>query len=320
MTEPTNPTPCRACPTDPPTDRNAPVLSANSLPPNTVPPNLANVLSLVQILLTYGRHLADTFARRSTARGFHLIARHFGTSRLAVILAHIRRGILRAAALERVLLDRAATGRDLTIPPVRARRPRRAPEPTPPDAAANPPEPKPAPKHAPRPAWRDHWLHSADDPLDPRHLPSFEELVKQARRDPIGRTLGKIKADLGIAPALCLAPFWNGLFMAMLRYDGSPGTYDVHRWRREQQFEQEQDRRPTMDLSWPPLQTGGGRGHIIQALGFFIGQDPVEPPIIATAAKAPQAPALSAASAQPPRQTARVKPSAPRAAPATGPP
>ena len=81
-----------------------------------LPPNLAAVLAVVQILLAYGRHLAETFPRRSAAPGFHLIAKAFGTSRAAFILAHIRRGILRAAALERLLLARAARGRDLTLP------------------------------------------------------------------------------------------------------------------------------------------------------------------------------------------------------------
>ncbi|HUB43382.1 MAG TPA: hypothetical protein VMB73_28540, partial [Acetobacteraceae bacterium] len=70
-------------------------------------PNLSVVLRVVTILLTYGRHLADTFDRRSASAGFHLIARHFGTSNTGVILAHIRRGILRAAALHHVLLKRA---------------------------------------------------------------------------------------------------------------------------------------------------------------------------------------------------------------------
>ncbi|HUB49541.1 MAG TPA: hypothetical protein VMB73_31600, partial [Acetobacteraceae bacterium] len=86
----------QASPTDPVQDRNAAAL-----------PNLAIVLRVVTILLTYGRHLAETFDRRAASAGFHLIARHFGTSNTAVILAHIRRGILRAAALHHVLLKRA---------------------------------------------------------------------------------------------------------------------------------------------------------------------------------------------------------------------
>src|ERR1700758_5641968 len=124
--------PCQASPTDPSADRDAPAL-----------PNLSVVLRVVTILLTYGRHLAETFDRRAASAGFHLIARHFGTSNTAVILAHIRRGILRAAALHHVLLKRAESGRDLTIPKPRGRR-RKPPAPPAADADADAATPDPA--------------------------------------------------------------------------------------------------------------------------------------------------------------------------------
>ncbi|HTW71219.1 MAG TPA: hypothetical protein VME47_15135, partial [Acetobacteraceae bacterium] len=96
MTAATDVPPRRAHPTDPPKGRNATPAPKTTTAPNatttpdpTTLPNLATVLRLVQILLTYGRHLAETFDRRSTSPGFHLIARHFGTSSPAVILAHI---------------------------------------------------------------------------------------------------------------------------------------------------------------------------------------------------------------------------------------
>jgi len=269
MTAATDFPPRRACPTDPLKDRDAPAL-----------PNLSQILRLVQILLTYGRHLADTFDRRSTSPGFHLIARHFGTDRPAVILAHIRRGILRAAALHHVLLHRAARGRDLTMPPLRIRLKPQAPQPAADQAHLPEPEPQPARKRTPRPSWRDDWLDNVEDPLDPRHLPTFEDLLKEVRRRPIGRTLGDIYADLGIAPALSLASFWNDLFLAMMHYGGSPAVYDIRRWRREQHFVEEQDRLPTMDLLWPPADVGGSRRDTIRVLGFFIGEPPVEPTLI----------------------------------------
>jgi len=305
---PTTP-PCQAAPTDPQQDPNATAL----------PPNLAKILHLVQILLTYGRHIADTFARRSTAPGFHIIAKAFGTSRPAIILAHIRRGILRAAALERLLLDRAASGRDLTMPPLRVRIKPAAPQP-PAAPAANPPEAPPARKPPPRPSWRDDWLDGVQDPLDPRHLPTFEDLLAQARRRPIGRTLGDIYTDLGIAPVLCLAPFWNDLFVSMMHYGGSPAIYDIRRWRREQEFEQEQERLPTLDRSWPKPEIGPGRGDILQALGFFIGQPPVEPAIIQPqqdpppAPPAPSVPRPQAAWVKPPVPRTKTSPPAPHAA------
>jgi hypothetical protein len=298
----------RACPTDPAADRNATAL-----------PNLEKVLRLVQILLTYGRHLVDSFDHRSTAPGFHLIARHFGTSRPAIILAHIRRGVLRAAALHAVLTQRAARGRDLVMPPLRVRLKQPAPEAAA-DPAAPASEPGPARKRRPpRPSWRDDWLDGVDDPLDPRHLPKFEDLVKQARRRPIGRSLGDIYADLGIAPALSLAPFWNELFLTMMHYDGSPATYDVRRWRREQYFEQEQERSPTMDLMWPPVDVGGGRRDILQVMGFFIGEPPVEPPALLPPERAPwarHAPAAVHASLR----AKGIPPAPAKARGATGPP
>jgi len=299
----------QAVPTDPSADRDATAL-----------PNLSVVLRLVTILLTYGRHLAETFDLRSASPGFHLIARHFGTSNTAVILAHIRRGILRAAALHHVLLKRAERGRDIVRP---SRRPRQKPQAAQPDAnadAATASEPAPTRKKRnphPLPAWRDHWLHNAPNPLDPALLPNFEDLVKEVSRTPYGRTLGKIYADLGIAPALSQAPYWNDLFLAMLRYGGSPGTYDLYRWRREQHFEEEQDRNPTMDLSWPPPDVRGGRSDILQVMGFLIGEPPVEPPALLPREDPPwirrkPTPAASPAKAPPP---------APRKPPgSTGPP
>ncbi|HUB13879.1 MAG TPA: hypothetical protein VMB34_18165 [Acetobacteraceae bacterium] len=112
------------------------------MPDATLLPNLANIIRIVEILLTYGRHLAETLDRRAAAPGFHMIAKQFGTDRAAVILAHIRRGILRAAALHHVLMQRAARGRDLvrSTPPVRLR-----PEPAPPaEATAGSAAPSPA--------------------------------------------------------------------------------------------------------------------------------------------------------------------------------
>jgi len=284
MTEPAA-RPRRARRTDPPKDRNA-----TAMPDATLLSNLANIIRIVEILLTYGRHLAETFDRRAAAPGFHLIARQFGTDRAAVILAHIRRGILRAAALHHVLMQRAARGRDLvrSNPPVRLR-----PEPAQPAqdtagiAAPSPAIPaqrtEPQSKKRRRPAhpsWHDPWLDNAANPLDPALLPTFQELVKKAAHRPVGRSLGEIFADLGIAPILSQSNFWNDLFFAMLHFGGTPGYYFLHRWRREQQFEDAQDRCPTMDQTWPPLDVSGARTDTIKALGFFIGEPPMEPLII----------------------------------------
>ena len=93
-----------ASPPDPPQDH----------PATTLPHNIPSSSTPSASCSTYGRHLIDTVRQRATAPNFNAIAACFGTDNLSTILAHLNRGILRAAALERVLLARAATGRTST--------------------------------------------------------------------------------------------------------------------------------------------------------------------------------------------------------------
>src|ERR1700729_3148356 len=96
-------TPCPASPHDTQPDR----------PARTMPARIAALLHTVRIMLGFGRHLAETATHRSASPDFNAIAACFGTGRLSAILAHLQRGLLRAAALERVLLERATRGRDI---------------------------------------------------------------------------------------------------------------------------------------------------------------------------------------------------------------
>ncbi|HEY7579446.1 MAG TPA: hypothetical protein VH855_17770 [Acetobacteraceae bacterium] len=220
----------------------------------------------MRVLAGYGRHLADTVKDRASAPGFAAIAACFGTANLAVILAHLQRGLLRAAALERFLLARAAHGRDVEFP---APRVRAAGRPAAPADTANQHAAAPTPRRlAPRPA-----------PLLPRdhpanfHTPTLEELEREVRRRPLGRTIVDICLDLAVVPGLCTGAFWNELFDLIRCHGGSIATLVCERWRREQAFLQEQDRHPTPGLHW----SNPGRQAIRQALGFFIGEDPVAP-------------------------------------------
>ena len=196
-------------------------------PAKPVPERIAAVLSVVAILTEYGRHLADTIEHRAIWRGFATIAQFFGTAAMPVILAHIRRGIMRAVALEHMLLRRAARGRDLAILARRVHA-RRAAEPTAPPAepattaaAAPPPaEAPPAQQPASRPARRT----GPEEPLTLDTLPSMAQLEAEVRRRPIGRTIVDICRDLGISPSLCDGPFWNRVFMAIHCYRGSLGN------------------------------------------------------------------------------------------------
>src|SRR5579863_8266346 len=97
-----SPTSATDTPPDPPKDP----------PATTLPENIDALLHVARILLTYGRHLLDTIRQRAAAPNFNAIAACFGTANVTTILAHLNRGILRCIALERVLLARAATGRD----------------------------------------------------------------------------------------------------------------------------------------------------------------------------------------------------------------
>jgi hypothetical protein len=233
------------------------------LPP---PPRIATFLHVVRVLLDYGRHLADTASDRAAAPGFATIAGCFGTANLALILARLRRGILRAAALERVLLARAASGRDIQLA---ASRNRAANRPSVPADAASQQTAPPTPRHvAPAPSLSLGPDHPANI-----HTPTLEQLEAQVRRRPLGRTIVEICLDLAVVPGLCTGTFWNELFDLARCHGGSIARLMQERCRREQAFSREQDTHPTPARNW----SNPGRQTIRQVLGFFIGEDPIAP-------------------------------------------
>ena len=227
--------------------------------------NLEFVLHVARVLLTYGRHLIDTVRQRAAAPNFHGIAACFGTANLTTILAHLNRGILRAEALERVLLARAATGRDIHYVERHKPSPQPAPAPTearPEQAAA----PIAARKRPSRPAGR----------YDPElFMPTPEELERQVRRRPIGRTIFDICLDLAVVPGFCQSQFWNELFEIMNWFGGGNSVDRLMREKalRREAFANEQDRNPKATWDWVNMTREAMR----QALGFFIGEPPVNP-------------------------------------------
>ena len=275
---------------------------AKDRPGKPVPEGIAAVLSVLAILTGYGRHLAETLEHRAVWSGFATIAQFFGTASLPVILAHIQRGLMRAVALERMLLRRAARGRDL-MPLARRRRARRAAEPAAPpaepapaEAAAPPPaEAPPAQQQAARPVRRS----VPEAPLTLETLPSMAQLDAEVHRCPVGQSIVAICRDFGISPSLCEGSFWNRVFMAIHHYRGNVSNVVLEMQRREKQFDKDHWKHPDLPL---PEQTREG---IRRVLGFRIGETPVDP---FRPAPAPDAPASVAA------------PSAPVAAAATGPP
>ena len=119
-----------------------------------VPEYIAAFLHAVDILIGYGRHLLDTVHRRASTPTFPAIAAGFGTANLSTIMAHLNRGILRAEALQRFLLARAATGRDIKMVIRRIRTAETPPAPAGPQAEPPADQPGAKPRHAcrcPRP-------------------------------------------------------------------------------------------------------------------------------------------------------------------------
>ena len=238
-----------------------------------MPARIAALLHTVRILLGFGRHLAETAQHRSASPDFNAIAACFGTGRLYAILAHLQRGLLRATALERVLLARAARGRDIpfTAPRERATATPAAPADPPAEPSA---EANVARKAAPPPSRPAGW----NDPE--LFMPTLEDLEAQVRRRSLGRTLVDICLDLAVVPGFCTGPFWNELFDGIRLHGGSVATLMQEKARRQQAFCREQDGKPGSNWDWLEM----GREALRRVLGCFIGEaadaafDPVSQP------------------------------------------
>ena len=236
-------------------------------PATSLPNNIEVLLHACRILLSYGRHLIDTVRHRAAAPGFNAIAACFGTANLSTILAHLNRGIHRATALERVLLARAATGQDIGFVERRARTSEAQPAPVNAETRQLPAERPTARKHASRPSRPAGW----NDPE--LYMPTLEELERQVRRRPIGRTIQDICLDLAVVPGFCHSAFWNELFDIMTWFGGSVGKVMREKACRREAFASEQDRRPDANWDWLQLK----RDELRHVLGFFIGEPPVNP-------------------------------------------
>ena len=170
------------------------------LPPSS---RSGRLLTLVRKLIDYGKQLADALRQRAVPNDTTDVARTFGTSDLALILARIAQGLLRAGLLQEKITGTAAR---LDAEP----QPKPAPSPRAPRALpceAEPPSPRRAQTQQP-----------AD--TDPRlaNLPTPEQIAAKVRRQSIGAVLADICRDLGIAPS---HPLWDELHRAINEYGGS---------------------------------------------------------------------------------------------------
>jgi hypothetical protein len=243
-----------ATPPDPPQDQCA----------SAVASNVEYLLHAVSILLVYGRHLVDTIRQRATTPHFNAIAACFGTANLSTILAHLNRGVRRAEALQRVLLAREAAGRDIDF----VERRTSAPEPPPAPAAAE----RPLPTTRERTPNRSHPAGWNDPEL---FMPTLEDLERQVRRRPIGRTICDICLDLAVVPGLCHSRFWNELFDIMNWFGGGNSVDRLMRTkaRRREAFANQQDRIRGANWDWVNIP----RDALRNVLGFFIGEPPINP-------------------------------------------
>ncbi len=234
-------------------------------------------------MLGFGRQLEATAKQRSGSSDFNAIAACFGTGRLFAIMAHLQRGILRATALENVLLARAARGRDIGVgvprrhviteltmpadPPVEqsAEAPVEQLVPAPVEQLATPAEQQteaPVVRKNPRPSLPIGW----DDPE--LFMPTLKELEAQVRRRPLGRTLVDICLDLAVVPGFCSGPFLNELLDSIRLRGGSIGVLMVEKMHREEAFCKEQDRKVGSNWDWQTLTQDAVR----RMLGGLIGE------------------------------------------------
>lgn len=158
------------------------------------PSRAAHLLDLVHRLIDYAKDLAATFQQHGVTTGLADYARNFGTADIALILARITSGLLRAQALEARLVRGAG---------------RLDAEPRP-KLPASPRTPRAAP--AARPA--------GDDPGLVR-LPTPEWIAAEVRGRPIGAVIADICRDLGIMPN---HPLWRELSLVIIRHGGNLAT------------------------------------------------------------------------------------------------
>ena len=182
----------RPSPPDPAADRS----QANA----PAPRGIACFLILLRWIIGYGQELATALREGTIGSEFERVVWRYRTSDLTTILARIQRGLMLAAGLQDRLVQRAATGRDLTPAPYRYPQPgtrrqgnsqrRRAPRQT----------------------------NIIDLPLD--RLPTAEQIASELRRRPAGAVLVDICRDLGIHPGDLPPELREALHTIVRRYGG----------------------------------------------------------------------------------------------------
>jgi hypothetical protein len=159
----------------------SPVVSPNPAPTRDTAaafPRINRLLHIVRQLVAYGNNLINTLEHGASHYRRMNTMMSFGTRDLALIIARIKCGLRRAAALQARLHGYIDRGRDLTLPgparPMSAAAASRA-------AAGDAPPPRPA---------RSQVLSL---------LPSAEEIAEQVRTRRLGTVIGDICRDMGLS-------------------------------------------------------------------------------------------------------------------------
>lgn len=170
-----------------------------------MPERIGRLLTLVQVLIGYGKDFAAALRQQSGTpqRGLTLQVR-FGTADLARILIRIGRALKLAAMLDTQLRRRAASGRDVQTPTECA--------PVQPRAFAHRSTTNSAPGAAERGTAPDNF--SDDD------LPSEEQIAALIRRGRAGAVIAAICRDLGLVPAVVSEQHWKDVFDAIVTFGG----------------------------------------------------------------------------------------------------
>jgi hypothetical protein len=169
-------------------------MSAAATAPNVInqpaPGRVGRLLNLVRKLIDYGKELATTLQQHGTT-DLTTYTRGFGTRDIALILARITAGLLRAQALEARIVRNAARLDAAPKPKTRA--------------AQRTPRAKPA---APP--------NNHNDSL--AALPAAEQIAAEIRHRPIGAVIVDICCDLGITTE---HPLWRELHLLIIKHGGN---------------------------------------------------------------------------------------------------
>lgn len=203
------------------------------------PSGPARALPVIGLLLDYGRHLFAAIDQRTPPSTSSRPGEAIGSSTSTVMLARVYRGMLRALALQHVLLARAAPCRGRAVT---KRATLGAPEPQ-----TDAPAPAAVSFEPARLAPRVVSRRIGAALVDPEHVPTLAELEAEVSRLPVGRVIAEICCDLGVAPGPGAGRFWSGLFVMLTRHRGNLAGFMRDLRRRQVLFTKELDHNPSLD-------------------------------------------------------------------------